>query len=512
MKIDASALATEGLHYRSASARGPDNDVVLGKSGGVTGFYESAPGGHTVDAQATQLDVRRAAWHLGTGQIAVEDAAHLDQVTLRLDIPTGDGTTRLKLGVETARLAKLHYSTATLSLSASLELGGALIERDARGKLSIVAASAQLRDVILKAGATELHVAQVKAHRIVLVSDASLRIAAEGMELVDLRLTSGDVTLHAAKIDVTKGVSWEEGAIEIADLALSRLDLACDLPTAEPSSAESVSRPPAPAKRLPDIPALDQIDGHLSADVRIHATLPLLKDRGMSHALRVPIERGAISFGELEEGLSAVADALLDFELEGDELKLELDVIPIVKFDNITLLSWKLVDPVDRELSAQKAIRLRRLLQFERPSSKEDKPAKRHDKGSIRLLGLDIAAIAVKLSARAPVTLPMGGGTVRLDDGDGHAVESFELGGELHVPVEGESKPGHLDASAKGIVAAIDGVSLGSVEVLAGVIELVRIDSVHATFDGITATRVTSAIPGIRLRDAKIRLGRNIED
>ena len=111
------------------------------------------------------------------------------------------------------------------------------------------------------------------------------------------------------------------------------------------------------------------------------------------------VRRHRDDFGELERGFAAIANALLDFEVEGDRLVLELDVLPFVTFDNITLLSWHLTDPVDRELAAQKSVRLRRLLQFDRPSARETRPAKRHDEGAIRLLGVDVAPIAIELAA-----------------------------------------------------------------------------------------------------------------
>lgn len=510
MRIDATTLAVEGLRYRATRDDGAENDVVLGQSGGVTGFYETAPSGHTADAQARELEVRRAVWRIGGGSVTVEEPARLGQVTLRLDIPSGDAKTQLRIGLETARLPRLRYATASLTVSMKVELEGALIERDAAGKLSVVAVSAVLRDVALQAGSTQLSVGLVRARRLVVVSDGdALRIAADGLELMEMRLTAGDVTVQATKLEAPRGVAWQDGRIEVAELSLAQLGVDCDFPAPDAAAplAVQASAPPKPAKRLPDIPALDQLDGHLALDIHVNATLPLLKERGATHALRIPVDRGAISFGELEDGFSAVADALLDFELEGDVLKLELDVIPIVKFDNIALLSWKLVDAVDRELARQKAIRLRRLLQFDRPSSREDKPAKRHDKGMIRLLGIDIAPIAVDLSARAPIELQLAGGRLRLDDGAGRAVESLKVGGELHVSLEGDSVPGHLDGSVRGIVAALDSMAFGAFQVDAAVVALDSVVSVHADFDGVSPTRIKGSIPSVRVRDARLQVG-----
>ena len=61
------------------------------------------------------------------------------------------------------------------------------------------------------------------------------------------------------------------------------------------------------------------------------------------HKLRVPVEHGVINFHELERDLSFLEDAVLDFEWKGDRLILEKD-IPLVPFDNETLVSWRLDD------------------------------------------------------------------------------------------------------------------------------------------------------------------------
>lgn len=507
MRIDASALAFEGMRYASPAAAGGENEAVLGKSAGLTGYYESTPAGHVVDAKSTEIEVRRAAWRVGSGRVGADETTRLTQVALNLEIPAGDAKTQLRLGLETARLPRVRYESEGLSLSASAELQGAMIERDAKGKLSVVAVSAQLRDVTLRSGGTVIQVGQLKARRFVLVSDAETRISAEALELSDVRLSAGDANVRATKIELGRGLAWQGGKIEFADLAVSGLDATYDVPASVEEAPEPTTAAPRSAKKLPDVPALDQLDGHVSADIRIHATLPLLKERGATHALRVPIDRGVISFGDLEDGFSAVADALLDFEVEGDTLKLELDVIPIVKFDNITLVSWKLVDPVDRELAAQKSIRLRRLMRFDLPSSKEDEPAKRHDKGSIRLLGLDFEPISVQLSARAPVVIPVAGGTVRLDDGEGRALEALEVGGAIHVALEGESKEGKLRASAKGIVAELDDMDFGAVSIQSGKVSIPSIDSVHATFDGATPRRIVAVVPALRVEGARLALG-----
>jgi len=507
MRIDASALAAEGLRYATAKESGPEDEVILGKCDGVGGFYESTPAARVLDAQASTLEIRRARWGVGAGGVSLEQPASLHHVELRLDIPKSDARLSLRLAVERAEVAAVRYEKEGLSIAAVVVLEGALVERDASGKLSVVAVSASLRDVELRAGETKLCVATAKARRVSLVSDGpALRISAERIELFGVQLTAGGSTVHAARLDAPRGVQWQDGRVELGEIELEGLEGAMDIPLpADVDEAAGVAD--ATSTRLPDIAALDQLDGRIHVDVRVHATLPLLKERGATHALRLRVGGGAISFGELEGNFSAVVDALLDFEVEDDVLKLELDVLPIVKFDNVTLLSWKLVDPVDRQLAAQKSIRLRRLLQFERTSSKEVKPSKRHDQGAIRLLGVDFDAIAIDLSARAPMSLPIAGGTACFDDGEGHAIEALSVRGGIQLAIGGESKPGHLEVQAKGIDVLLRDLALGSVRIASANVGIAVIEGVRATFEGVRPRRIEGKMPTVRMTGVSLRVG-----
>lgn len=509
MRVDASSLAAEGFRYASASKQGGENEVVLGPSGGLTGFFESGPSGYAVDAQAQHLDVRRAAWRIGEGAVAVDRAARLQHAVLRLDIPAGDDPTRLRLGVESVEIPELRYAAKTLTLSASVLLEGALVERDATGKLTIVAVTALLRDVAIRVGEAEIAARLVRARRFALVSEgSSLRVSADSLEIEEVKVRAADLALHAGKLDAGSGIAWQDGRVTFGTLTVATVGVAYDFAATAPASAPEPQK--GPAKRLPDLPALDLLSGKIAVDVHLTATLPLLKERGATHALRIPIDAGVVSFGELEDGFSAVADALLDFEVEGDELKLELDVIPIVKFDNVTLLSWKLVDPIDRELAAQKAIRLRRVLQFDRPQEDDKEPkaaTKPKERSSVRLLGLDFAPILVELSARGPMELDLAGGKARFDDGQGTAIESLSVHGELHVAIEGDAKPGHLDATARGIVVGLEGMSFGSIGLARATVTLEAIEALHVDFDGARPTRATAKVPALRIDAASLRVG-----
>lgn len=511
MRIDATTLSVDGLRY-ATPVEGGENEVVLGNSGGVTGFYENGASGHTVDAQAHLLDARRATWRVGEGTLTLEDTAKLQHVLLKLLVPAGDGETQLRVGADSAELLGLSYRTATMRLTATAHLAGALVERDATGKVTVVSVSASLQDVSLTAGELELKIDVVRLRKLsLIVQGAAIEASVEGLEVEGMTLESSGVTLEAERIDVSRGLAFRNGRIELADAAFEGMRAEYAFAPGE-SREEEPTADTKPSKPLPDLPALDQIDGSVAADVHLLAALPLVKNRGAKHGLRIPIDRGVINFGELEHGLSTLADALIDFEVDEDAVRLELDVIPLVKLDNITLLQWTFTEKQDRELAALKCMRLRKLLQFDRPSARADKPSKRHDSGAVRLVSIDVEHIDVHLSARAPVEIPIGEGMLRLDDGEGHAVRSFDVKGDVHVTLEGEPKRGEIKASLEGVAGTTTDLALGQTARLerASVV-LPRVDSVLTTFDGARPVRVAATIPSLRISDLALTLKSDAE-
>ena len=75
----------------------------------------------------------------------------------------------------------------------------------------------------------------------------------------------------------------------------------------------------------------------------------------------------AITIGEIKKGIeklsgSARRDTLAEW-LEGDLLILEVDPIPLLKHDNITLVEWPL-DTAEQSLANQELVRLSTLLGF----------------------------------------------------------------------------------------------------------------------------------------------------
>lgn len=444
MRFDAAALVADQFRFEDVAKNGERDHVTLGKSGGVTGFYEYS-GAHIVDAKAVLFEVVSALWHLEGGHVAATKPSRLDGVALDLRVPLDDAATTMHLELATGTLGGFAYVDGDLVVEGAATLGGVTVDLAADGKLTVRAVDVSLRDVRVISGATTVAIAEARI---------------EGLNVVRL----GD------SLEVTA---------RRADLVGTVID-------------HSFAQTPAPGVNvIPDVPALDLIEGTVALDVKVTADVPVLTDKTISQKLRIPIIAGAMSYADLEHGLPILGDALFDFEVRGDELILELDIVPVVKLDNVTLVSWSLADSVDRDLAKQKRVRLRRLLQARTPPAE---PATTSKKNAFRLLGVDLADIDVALGLTGPTDVALGGGTVRVD-----SVGALEVSGALHVAVDGAPAPGRLDASVGAIAATWTNVDVGPVSIARATLTIGTVDPVRAEFTDLSPTSVRATI-----RDATI--------
>ena len=500
MKIDASALAAEGFRYEQRRAEGGVDEVTLARSGGITGTYALEAGAHRIDAASPVLEVVQAAWHVGDALVGAPRGAHLEEVSLQLGIPGGGAETTLGLSISAAALPEVDYAGGKLRLLGRLEIEGLLVERGDDGATSLVAIKVQAQGLRARAGdAPEIEIDEVRIERLNVVAlGGALRVTCGAVEVGGVRASLGETRLACAKLSVPGGVTFEEGRITVAEAHVDGLEVEHVFPGPAPVPGQHAgeSRTDRPLV-LPDIPALDFLSGHLNVDVRVDAAVPIIKHRKKTHHMRVGVTDGAISFADLEHGLGGVEDALLDFEVEGDELILELYILPLVKCDNVTLVAWRLEDPRDRQLAAQKRVRLRRLLQFRLPSRSAKKKSDRHDQGSFRLEDLGFENIDVRLALGGPVDLPVAGGTIHLGVG-GRAVESLEVRGALRWHVVGDPQPGKLDIKARGVEASLRALTFGATR-LDGQVELPGV-AAHLEFIDLVPRRLVAGIGQLRVR------------
>lgn len=394
MRIDAARLATDQLRYESPAPGGEPDHVELGKSGGVTGYY-AYDAGHVVDAAAETFAVTSALWHVDDARVAVERASKLDGVRLVLNVPDAS---------------------------------------DAPAKVHLEIASAVLDGVRIQSGTTKVAIATVRVTNLVVMVDGDdLDVRAERVELDGIAIDTDGVPIEIARSSAGDFV-YQNGTVNVSELDVAEATVAYAF-TAPPAAAQAAAEPPL------DLPVLDQLRGVVSTTLALAVDVPALPDPTVKQPLRVPIDAGSVSWAEIERQLSVLGDALLDFEVEGDELILELDIVPVVKLDNVTLVSWSLADATDRDLAKQKRARLRRLAQPRFPPAKA--APSNGGKKAFRLLGVDLDAIDVALGLVKAADVSAFGGSIRLD----RATE-VNATGSLHVAIDGASAAGSLDVQA----------------------------------------------------------------
>lgn len=492
MRIDAAALVADQFRFEDEAAGGKKDHVALGRSGGVTGFYELGAA-HVVDAQAVVLDVTSALWHIEGGHAAATKPSRLDGVILRLDVPVDDAATTMHLEVSSGTLGGIAYVDGDLTVEGAGTATGAVVDLLADGTLSVAVAKLVLHDVRVISGTTTVAIAKATLEDLRVVSrDDSLDVRAARADLVGITTSLEGTPLEVGQA-VAEAASYQDGHIRVGQTTVTSLTVDHAFPAASPSTA-----PPEP---LPDVAALDAIEGVVSIDVKVTADVPVLPDHTIAQTFRIPIENGAISYAALEHGLPVLGDAIVDFEVQGDELLFELDVVPIVKLDNVTLVSWSLADPLDRDLAKQKRVRLRRLVQFRTPSAPSGAlPSSSSKKKAFRLLGIDLGSIDVALSMPRPSVIPIGDGRVELTK-----VDAVKVTGALHVAVEGAPARGQLDATVGGVQATLVDVAVGPLKNLRAA-TIASFEPIRVAFDDLSPTNARGTIREARIQGLSVDL------
>ena len=447
MRIDASHLAVSGFRWESPTGDGRTDHVALEPSGGVTGYY-AFDRGHAVRADGERFEVASALVHLGAAALSVEARSQLDDAHFSLDVPEGDAPASFRVELRSASLAKVGYHDEGLALEVDeVRLEALVLEQSRTGATSFSAG----------------------------------RLLAKGVTV-----TAGTMTFALGDVSA-RDVSYQNGKLNVTEIGASGARFS--VPLDAPSDAASTT-----ASEPLDLPVLDRLDGDAQATLKVTAELPVVSDRSLSRTLRVPIAAGSLDYRELEKSLGAIGDALVDFEKVGEELVLELDIVPVVKFDNVTLVTWPLVEPVDRELADRQRVRLRRLLHYRLPESKPTAPKKK----PVRLLGLDVEGIAVDLAVAGPTAFPLGGGTLRLD-----GIEKLSVRGALHVAIEGAPSPGALDVTASGVRLVLDDAKVDAITIdratIAAELERCTIELRDATPTRIGGSFATLMVTGLVL-------------
>jgi len=285
-------------------------------------------------------------------------------------------------------------------------------------------------------------------------------------------------------------------AVPSVELPGMRMRLAVDRPHPGPHTEETTSPPTLladPARALHRW--LDALEGRVEVDLELEAAVPILHRRKTTHHFALELEGGTLDYRELERGLAWLEDAVIDFELEDDRLILEKD-LPIIPFDNQTLISWTL-DETERRLAERGRVRLARLAQpdAEPPSPSTSPP-------SVTLIEAKARLREISLRARGPVVIDtQDGGSLRFGTDAVDAIPELKISGEiLHRP-GGPAEPRPIEVRIPRFVAAMS--NLGPAKVSLEAVDASSLEAELILHD-LTPMNLAVTLGVVRLRGLTI--------
>jgi len=465
LSIGVERLGAEGFRLELGGGDdGPSNVVALAPGGGIRGRYEQDDAVIGLRSlRADTLALSEFSWRVAGGRVALAAPGRLTAVEIDASIGRGGSSSKF---VGTIRAASLD---ATIDLS----LGG----------VQVHAAAVCIQGFELIAG-----------------EDGSVAIRLGPTVAGSLKTMVGGLELVLSDIAAPGGLTVDPAGIQLETLSIGRAvarmaNLALGSSQPKPSGGAGLG--------LAALPFLPHLCGHVNVDVVPDVTLPIIGTRKTTHAFRVGIEDGVIDFSQLEAGLSTLENLVIDFEVEGDKLILEKD-IPLVPFDNKPLVEWGL-DSEAQALAASKRVSLATLLRPQIPASARAQADKdRAKKGkAIDLRRLDVTNIDVMLRCGGLSRIPVGDGQIRLGDGTRQAVDELKLtGGLSHVP--GQTTPGQLQLTAKGVHAALENLAVGKRALSCTELRVESIDDATVPFAGLKPIAVEAQLTGIHAQGLRL--------
>jgi hypothetical protein len=501
--INAANLGAERFELELPGGARGDLHLVLGHSGGLTGRYEQDGSRIRLrEIAGPQVSIEALALPLAQGVLRVEGPSILQG--LRVDAELGGE--RPFAGRVTSARAGLHlrFERGPLLARAGFSVQNAMFEQSGPGAQRLELESVEVEALRL----------EIEGQSFVNVERLSLRgvrctIAPGGVSLVcasahaeSVVMEQGGRTLRLGRAALPHGLELVDGILRWAELTLERLDASVpDL--SRPRPAAKAGRPTqAPL----ELPILDHLQGLLAFDLLLDVRIPILPDRRATHSIRLDVTQGAINFEQLERGLAGLENALLDFEVNDEGLILELDPIPGVKLDNVTLVTWPLSGHEHGLAKTQHRIRLRRLLDYQLSPKLGGGSPRERSSGPSALRRLHVGNIETALSLSGPVTQSLPGlGTLRLGAPGVPAIAELRLAGQVeHAPGEPPSTT-ELRLDGRELVLGASIVDERGRRIELERLSIARIDALRVGLIGLQPRSLGLAVEGIHLGGVELR-------
>lgn len=510
ISINAENLATEGLTLELASDAGDEVRIVLGQSGGVTGRYEQDGGRIALrEVAARQLSIRTLALPLAGGTLRADSPSILSGVCV--DAQLGGGRPFQGRVSMASAGAHVSFQRGPLLAHARLGLQGTLYERSGLAGERADVESLELEDlrVELQDGAIlQVEQLSLRGVRCAVEPSGAVSLRCESARAASIVVEQGGRSLQLRGVAWPKGFELQQDVQRWPELTLDRLQLVLpELPRRRSSSPPP--RSPSTERAGLDLPLLDHLEGLLAFDLFVDVRIPILPDRRATHSIRLPVTQGTINFKQLEGGLAGLEDALFDFEVNEEGLILELDPLPGLTIDNMTLVTWPLAGPEHTLADQQQRVRLRRLLDYRLSpklgGSGVQQQGPRAD-GPSALRRLRVGDIQTVLRLGGPITQPLPGlGVLRLGAPGEAAAGELKLSGQLeHTPGK-PAPPSELRLDARDLVlgASIGGDDGRRAEI--GRLGIGEIEGARLGLLGVEPRSVSLDAARLRLVDVELR-------
>lgn len=338
------------------------------------------------------------------------------------------------------------------------------------------------------------------------ISTSTVEVASVAVQ--DISASDRGIDLTIREVELETGATLAKGelrcpVVRVSDVTCTVEDIG-SLITQQNAHADTTVEPDTKSRswrEFIDLTQLDRLTGRMDVDVEVDVTLPVYGRRVSKHEFRLPITDGIFNFRQLERGLSALEDSIIDFEVRDNALVLERD-IPLIGMEK-DLIRWPLVTEQDVFLAKQRSVRLRTMASPEIVANNADKPKRAQQKKkadrSLKLSRVDVNVRKIELAA----VKNDGGDTLGPGAITDISLTGLRTSGHLHI-VDG--RPGELNCEFESLSVLISDLTIGTIHILQARVIINGLRDARITFDGLSPRSIQLSLADVRLEDVVIQL------
>jgi len=460
-----------------------------------------------------QQTIETGSWAVGDlATIALTRPLVATNIKIEARVPLGDPlslTARIEVG--SAQIGGLKFNGFGVEKEMSLVAQGVVIEQDAKKnrRVSVDQVNVSGLSAAHELGKVQIAKIILQGLGIDLEADGAWGARIAALAVSELKAHALDVDAHVERVAIDR-IQLTPTTATVGSLSVGSVGFAANnLPIPDPFAPSDQPKPSGPVKfeppRLPDVPFLDDLQGRFNLDLTVDLAVPILKSRKATHKIEMDLVDGTFDFKVVEHGLSGLEDAVLDFEVKPGKLILEKD-IPLIPFDNTTLVWWPLDPDEHQAAKKEKRVRLRRMLDFNLTEFVTTKlEAALNSQGASSFFKVALNTLCVD-NLDCDVEL---GGPSRFDldpfvsvtfGGDGRkAVKRLRMNGAVHFAPEADLDPTVVEIELQEAVVGLEKLAILGYSASIGEIAVGSVSDLTVTFNEILPDTVQGTVSNIAL-------------